>query len=366
MWYQILVFVLFCLAIIDLTVGVSNDAANFLNSAIGSKVASFKTILIIASIGVLAGAVSSEGMMEVARKGIFVPSFFTFDNIMLVFVAVMLTDIILLDFYNSIGLPTSTTVSIVFELLGAGFIIGLLYSYQQGMEVEFAEFINFSTATKIISGIFLSVLVAFSSGALVQFITRLLFTFNLKEGLRRYGAVFGGIAITAITYFLVIKGLKGASFISADIRTFIGENTLTILGISAVVWTILTFIMQRVLALNPLKFIVLAGTFSLAMAFAGNDLVNFIGVTVAGWQSLEAWSASGMAPDLFFMDILGDKAKAPLFMLLGAGVIMVITLWTSKKARNVSQTEVKLARQGDGDERFNSNALSRGIVGVFV
>ena len=366
MWYQILVFVLFCLAIIDLTVGVSNDAANFLNSAIGSKVASFKTILIIASIGVLAGAVSSEGMMEVARKGIFVPSFFTFDNIMLVFVAVMLTDIILLDFYNSIGLPTSTTVSIVFELLGAGFIIGLLYSYQQGMEVEFAEFINFSTATKIISGIFLSVLVAFSSGALVQFITRLLFTFNLKEGLRRYGAVFGGIAITAITYFLVIKGLKGASFISADIRTFIGENTLTILGISAVVWTILTFIMQRVLALNPLKFIVLAGTFSLAMAFAGNDLVNFIGVTVAGWQSLEEWSASGMAPDLFFMDILGDEAKAPLFMLLGAGVIMVITLWTSKKARNVSQTEVKLARQGDGDERFNSNALSRGIVGVFV
>jgi phosphate/sulfate permease len=366
MWYEILVFVLFCLAIIDLTVGVSNDAANFLNSAIGSKVASFNTILIIASIGVLAGAVSSEGMMEVARKGIFVPSFFTFDNIMLVFVAVMLTDIILLDFYNSIGLPTSTTVSIVFELLGAGFIIGLLYSYQQGMEVEFAEFINFSTATKIISGIFLSVLVAFSSGALVQFITRLLFTFNLKEGLRRYGSAFGGIAITAITYFLVIKGLKGASFIGSDTRTYISEHTWTILGVSAVAWTIITFIMQRFLAINPLKFIVLAGTFSLAMAFAGNDLVNFIGVTVAGWQSLEAWSASGMAPDLFFMDILGDKAKAPLFMLLGAGAIMVVTLWTSKKARNVSQTEVKLARQGDGDERFNSNALSRGIVGGFV
>lgn len=245
MWYELLVFLLFCLAIIDLTVGVSNDAANFLNSAIGSKVASFRTILIIASIGVFAGAISSEGMMEVARKGIFVPSFFTFDNIMLVFVAVMLTDIILLDFYNSIGLPTSTTVSIVFELLGAGFIIGLLYSYQQGLEVEFEKFINFSTALKIISGIFLSVIVAFTSGAVVQFITRMLFTFDLKKGLKRYGAIFGGIAITAITYFLVIKGLKNASFISGNIRNYITENTINILGISALFWTVITFVMQR-------------------------------------------------------------------------------------------------------------------------
>ena len=366
MWYELLVFLLFCLAIIDLTVGVSNDAANFLNSAIGSKVASFRTILIIASIGVFAGAISSEGMMEVARKGIFVPSFFTFDNIMLVFVAVMLTDIILLDFYNSIGLPTSTTVSIVFELLGAGFIIGLLYSYQQGLEVEFEKFINFSTALKIISGIFLSVIVAFTSGAVVQFVTRLLFTFDLKKGLKRYGALFGGVAITAITYFLVIKGLKNASFISGDIRSYITENTINILGVSALFWTVITFVMQRFLVVNPLKFIVLAGTFSLAMAFAGNDLVNFIGVTVAGWQSLEAWSISGMEASLFFMDVLDAKAKAPLIMLLGAGGIMVVTLWTSKKARNVSQTEVKLARQGDGEERFNSNALSRGIVGAFV
>lgn len=366
MWYEILVFVLFCLAIIDLTVGVSNDAANFLNSAIGSKVASFKTILIIASIGVIAGAVSSEGMMEVARKGIFVPSFFTFDNIMLVFVAVMLTDIILLDFYNSLGLPTSTTVSIVFELLGAGFIIGLLYSYQQNIEVEFTKFINFSTAIKIISGIFLSVIVAFSTGAVVQFITRLLFTFDLQKGLKKYGAVFSGIAITSITYFLLIKGLKGASFIGADTREYLINHTLEIVGVSAVFWTVMTFVLQRFVAVNPLKFIVLAGTFALAMAFAGNDLVNFIGVTVAGWQSLEAWSASGMAPNAFFMDILGEKAKAPMVMLIGAGTIMVVTLWTSKKARNVSQTEVKLARQGEGDERFSSNALSRGIVGAFV
>lgn len=366
MWYEILVLVLFLLAIIDLTVGVSNDAANFLNSAIGSKVASFNTILIIASIGVIAGAVSSEGMMEVARKGVFIPSFFTFDNIMLIFVAVMLTDIILLDFYNSIGLPTSTTVSIVFELLGAGFIIGLLYSLQQGMDVEFDSFINFSTARKIILGIFLSVLVAFSTGALVQFITRMLFTFDLKEGLRRYGAVFSGIAVTSITYFLLIKGLKGASFVSADMRGWIVENTWTIVGVSIVVWTLLTYLTQRFLAFNPLKFIVLAGTFSLAMAFAGNDLVNFIGVTVAGWQSLQAWSASTLPADSFFMDILGEKARAPIYMLLSAGVIMVITLWTSKKARNVSQTEVKLARQGEGDERFKSNALSRGIVGVFL
>lgn len=366
MWYEVLVVVLFCLAVIDLTVGVSNDAANFLNSAIGSKVASFRTILIIASVGVLAGAVSSEGMMEVARKGVFVPSFFTFDNIMLVFVAVMLTDIILLDFYNRLGLPTSTTVSIVFELLGAGFIIGLLYSYQQNLDAEFSEFINFSTAGKIISGIFLSILVAFSSGALVQFITRLLFTFNLKVGLKKYGAIFGGIAITAITYFLLIKGLKGASFISSETRAFIVEHTDIILISNALFWTLATFIMQRTFALNPLKFIVLAGTFSLAMAFAGNDLVNFIGVTVAGWQSLEAWSLAGVPAESFFMDVLGEKAKAPIVMLLGAGAIMVITLWTSKKARNVSQTEVKLARQGEGEERFNSNALSRGIVGIFV
>lgn len=366
MWYEILVFVLFLLAIIDLTVGVSNDAANFLNSAIGSNVASFRTILIIASIGVIAGAVSSEGMMEVARKGVFIPSFFTFDNIMLIFVAVMLTDIILLDFYNSIGLPTSTTVSIVFELLGSGFIIGLLYSWQQGMEIEFANFINFSTATKIILGIFLSVLVAFSTGAFVQFITRLLFTFDLDRGMKKYGAVFSGIAITAITYFLLIKGLKGASFISTDVRDWIKANTVSIIGVSVVVWSLITFLLSRFLAFNPLKFIVLAGTFSLAMAFAGNDLVNFIGVTVAGFQSLQAWGASTLPADAFFMDILGEKAKAPLYMLMSAGIIMVATLWTSKKARNVSQTEVKLARQGEGEERFKSNALSRGIVGLFL
>ena len=366
MWYEILVFVLFLLAIIDLTVGVSNDAANFLNSAIGSRAASFNTILIIASIGVIAGAVSSEGMMEVARKGVFIPSFFTFDNIMLIFVAVMLTDIILLDFYNSIGLPTSTTVSIVFELLGAGFIIGLLYSWEQDLAVDFEQFINFGTASKIISGIFLSVLIAFSTGAFVQFLTRLLFTFDLEKGLKRYGAIFSGIAITAITYFLLIKGLKGASFISVEVSEWIKINTLQILGVSIMAWTTITYALQKLASFNPLKFIVLAGTFSLAMAFAGNDLVNFIGVTVAGWQSLQAWAASSLAPDLFFMDILEEKAKAPIFMLLSAGIIMVTTLWTSKKARNVSQTEVKLARQGEGDERFKSNALSRGIVGFFI
>ena len=192
------------------------------------------------------------------------------------------------------------------------------------------------------------------------------FTFNLKVGLKKYGAIFGGIAITAITYFLLIKGLKGASFISRETRASIVEHTGIILISNALFWTLATFIMQRTFELNPLKFIVLAGTFSLAMAFAGNDLVNFIGVTVAGWQSLDAWSLAGVPAESFFMDVLGEKAKAPMTMLLGAGAIMVITLWTSKKARNVSQTEVKLARQGEGEERFNSNALSRGIVGVFV
>lgn len=370
MWYEILVFVLFLLAIIDLMVGVSNDAANFLNSAVGSKVASFRTILIIASIGVLAGAISSAGMMEVARKGIFIPGYFTFDAIMLVYVAVMITDIILLDFYNSIGLPTSTTVSIVFELLGAAFIIGLLTTWDRGDKVALENFLNFSTATKIIFGIFLSVLVAFSTGAVVQFITRFLFTFDLEKGLKRYGSVFTGIAVTAITYFLLIKGLKGSSFITDDVKHWINENTLQLISYSVVGWSLISYLAIKAFKINPLRIIVLMGTFSLAMAFAGNDLVNFIGVSVAGWQSLQAWSAehlsTGVAADSYFMHVLSAKTKAPLYMLLAAGIVMVITLWTSKKARNVSQTEVKLARQGDGEERFKSNRLSRIIVGFFI
>lgn len=366
MWYEILVFTLFLLAIIDLTVGVSNDAANFLNSAVGSNVASFRNILIIASAGVLAGAVGSEGMMEVARKGIFNPGFFTYDNIMLVFIAVMITDIILLDFYNSIALPTSTTVSIVFELLGSAFTIGILYSLAEGKDIIFESFLNFSTALKIISGIFLSVLIAFTSGALVQFVTRLLFTFDIKAGMKRYGSIFTGLAITSITYFLIIKGLKGSSVVSDSVRDWIQQNTVTMILVSIPAWTFITYAASKLTSVNPLKVIVLAGTFSLAMAFAGNDLVNFIGVAVAGFESTQAWKGSGVEASGYFMDVLASKAKAPIYMLLAAGVIMIITLWSSKKARNVMQTEVKLARQGDGDERFRSNVLSRSIVGFFI
>ena len=366
MWYEILLFALFLLAVIDLSVGVSNDASNFLNSAIGSKAAKFRTILIVASIGILVGSFSSEGMMEVARKGVFIPSFFTFDNIMLIFVAVMLADIVLMDFYNTIGLPTSTTVSIVFELLGASFMIGLLYSWQQGLEIELDRFINIHAAAKIILGIFVSILLAFTTGAAVQFVTRYLFTFDLERGLKKYGGIFSGLAITAITYFLLIKGLKNATIIPDNAQLWLKRHTPVIVVGSILFWSLMVTMVGKLISFNPLKFIVLAGTFSLAMAFAGNDLVNFIGVAVAGFQSFQAWRVSTLEANEFFMDILGVTTQAPLYMLVVAGVIMVLTLWSSKKARNVSQTEVNLAYQGEGEDRFKPNFLSRGIVHSFL
>ncbi len=361
--YLVLVILLFTLGIIDLVVGVSNDAVNFLNSAIGSKVANFKTILIIASLGILVGATFSSGMMEVARKGIFNPGFFTFEMIMIIFLAVMLTDIILLDIYNSLGLPTSTTVSIVFELLGAAFIVGLIFSGEQEGSINVSEFLNFTRAQQIILGIFGSIAVSFSAGALVQYVTRLIFSFDLERTFKLYGGIFAGLAISFITYFLLVKGAKGSSFLTADQYTWIMDNATIINLVSFVFWTIVTYVIMWTTNFHPLKLVVLLGTFSLAMAFAGNDLVNFIGVAVAGFQSYEAWSLSGMLPSEFYMDSLAAKVPTPTILLLGAGLIMVITLWFSAKAKKVTETEVNLSRQDEGEERFKPNLLSRYIVG---
>lgn len=362
--YLILVYLLFAVACVDLIVGVSNDAVNFLNSAVGSKVASFRTILIIASLGILLGTTFSSGMMEVARKGIFNPEFFTFDKIMILFLAVMLTDIILLDVYNSMGLPTSTTVSIVFELLGAAFAVGMLMSFERGQGFEtLDEFLNYNSALTIIGGIFLSVFISFAVGSTVQYIARLILTFNVDRSLRKYGAIFSGIAITSITYFLIVKGAKGSSLITDQQLDWIVNHTWSIILGSMIFWSIVVQIAMWWKNINPLKAIVLLGTFSLAMAFAGNDLVNFIGVSVAGLMSYQAWVASGIPVEEFTMSVLNEEVATPTFLLVGSGLIMVITLWFSAKAKKVTETEVSLGAQDEGDERFASNSFARLLVG---
>ena len=363
--FIVMVGILILLAIIDLVVGVSNDAVNFLVSAIGSKAASFRTIMIIASLGVLFGATFSSGMMEVARKGIFVPELFSFDKIMIIFLAVMLTDIILLDTFNSLGLPTSTTVSIVFELLGAAVGIGIIVMNQNGESIDhLSEYINTSKAMLIIGGILLSVVVAFSIGAIVQYLSRLLFSFNYEKSYKNYGAIWGSLAITAITYFILIKGLKGSSFAGkgTDIYSWVTTHTLLILAFSMVIWGGVLAVLQFVFKINILKVIVLVGTFALAMAFAGNDLVNFIGVPLAGLSSYKAWAASGANSDEFMMTALSEKVPTAIEYLLLAGAIMVITLWLSKKAKAVTKTSLDLSRQETGHERFESTGVARALV----
>ncbi len=361
--YLILVIVLVVLAISDLIVGVSNDAVNFLNSAIGSKVAPLRTIMIIAALGIIVGATFSSGMMEVARKGIFHPQHFYFSEIMIIFLAVMITDVILLDTFNTYGMPTSTTVSIVFELLGAAVAISIVKRYTDVNALEINEYINSAKALAIISGILLSVVISFTVGAIVQYIARLLFSFNYKKNLKYFGAIWGGIAITAITYFILIKGAKGASFMSDETKDFIKHNSMAIIGFSLVGWTVLLQILTWITKLNVLKFIVFIGTFALAMAFAGNDLVNFIGVPLAGYESFNSFIANpGAEPDTFLMADLVGKVKTPTLFLLIAGLIMVVTLWTSKKAKSVTKTEINLARQDAGYERFGSSALARSMV----
>jgi len=361
--YILMLIALAVLAMVDLVVGVSNDAVNFLNSAIGSKAIAIRNIMIIASIGVFFGAITSSGMMEVARKGIFNPGMFMFQDIMFIFMAVMITDILLLDVFNTLGMPTSTTVSIVFELLGAAVAISLIKISQNDAESISAiwNYINYEKASLIIFGILLSVVVAFSVGALVQFVSRLIYSFNFEKRPSYINALFGGFAITAITYFIIIKGMKGTPYYK-DVKYLIEDNTLSIIAGSFLLWTIISQVFIKLFNLNVLKLIIGIGTFSLAMAFSGNDLVNFIGVPIAAWNSYEAWSVSGVEANAFSMEILAKKVPSNIWLLLIAGGVMVITLWTSSKARNVIKTGIDLSRQGEGHEKFQPNPLSRLVV----
>ncbi len=412
--YILMIVALAILAIADLVVGVSNDAVNFLNSAIGSKAISFRTIMIVASIGIAAGAIFSSGLMEVARKGIFVPGEFYFDEIMIIFMAVMITDILLLDFFNTLGMPTSTTVSIVFELLGAAVCVALIkIAADSSLSLaDLGDYINTKKAGEIITGILLSVIVAFSIGAIVQYISRLLLSFNFENKAKWMGALFGGVALTAILYFIFIKGIKGTNYaelivdtlsndtnlgfldwanlhfdssyeslkeliaakgdkynfdaekgtISRTLRTFLETNVLVIVTSGFALLSLMSYGVMSIFKINIYKLIIIVGTFALALAFAGNDLVNFIGVPIAAYKSYLDWNASGVAANEFLMSSLSRKAETPTLILLFAGLIMVLTLWFSAKARNVVKTSIDLSRQGDGEEKFRPNFLSRGVV----
>jgi phosphate/sulfate permease len=363
--YLFMMIALTILAVLDIVVGVSNDAINFLNSAIGSKVISLRTIMIVASVGIFIGAVFSSGMMEVARKGIFNPREFYFDEIMVIFMAVIITDILLLDFFNTLGLPTSTTVSIVFNLLGASVIMSIFKIIESESQTlaDIGTYINTEKAITIISGILLSVLIAFSVGAFVQWISRLIFTFQFEKKIKNFGALFGGIALTSITYFIFIKGLKGTPYYK-DMAGFLKNNELILVLVSFLIFTVFSYIFQKVSQKSILIIIILVGTFGLALAFAGNDLVNFIGVSMAAYHSYEAWSVSGIDPSLFSMESLDKKVPAEPILLFIAGGIMVVTLWFSKKAKTVAETEIGLSRQHDTHEKFKPNLFSRSIVNI--
>ncbi len=369
--YFLMIIALAVLAIADLVVGVSNDAVNFLNSAIGSKAISFRTIMIVASLGIAFGAIFSSGMMEVARKGIFNPGEFYFDEIMFIFMAVMITDILLLDFFNTLGMPTSTTVSIVFELLGAAVAMSLIkIGADNGNFADVVNYINTTKAGEIIFGILLSVFVAFSIGALVQWISRLLLSYHYERKAKWVGALFGGVALSAITYFILMKGIKGTAFAKESfdliggitIKDFLEDQWVGIAGVNFVIWSVLSYILMNVAKVNIYKLIIGVGTFALALAFAGNDLVNFIGVPIAAWQSYEAWMASGAAASDFSMEILAAKVPTPNLLLFAAGIIMVVTLWFSSKAKAVVKTSLDLSSQEETKERFQPNFLSRGFV----
>ena len=353
---------LFVLAIFDLMVGVSNDAVNFLQSAIGAKVAKFKTILTIAAIGIFTGAAMSNGMMEVARNGVFHPSFFSFQDVMFIFLAVMASDIVLLDIFNTLGMPTSTTVSMVFELLGGTFALALM-KVAGDPSLHVADLMNTSKALTMIMAIFVSVAIAFVVGAFVQYISRTLFTFVYRNNSLKWKiGIFGGLAFTAIIYFMLIKGLGNVSFISDAAHEWINTHSWTICGICFVVTAVLSQVLFT-LKVNVFKILVLTGTFALAMAFAGNDLVNFIGVPLAGYSSFQDYSANaGGDAAGYMMDSLNGPAHTPVLFLIAAGLIMVISLATSKKAFNVVKTSVDLARQDAGDEMFGSSKMARVLV----
>lgn len=361
--YLGIVIFLFMLAIFDLMVGVSNDAVNFMNSAVGAKVAKFKTIIIVAAVGVFAGAAMSNGMMDIARHGIFQPENFSFYEIMCILLAVMVTDVILLDIFNTMGLPTSTTVSLVFELLGGTFILALLKLAADETGLTLGDLMNTEKALSVIMGIFLSVAIAFIAGTFVQYISRLIFSFNYKKNLSWTIGIFGGIAITSLSYFTLIKGLKSAPFITPEFMGWIDANTGMLVAGCFVFFTILMQVLHW-LKVNVFKIIVLLGTFSLALAFAGNDLVNFIGVPLAGYSAYTDYVANsnGAGVDGFMMESLMSSAKTPLIFLIASGIIMVYALATSKKAKNVIKTSVDLARQEEGEEMFGSSGLARSIV----
>lgn len=361
-FYLILVLFLFVLAVFDLVVGVSNDAVNFLNSAIGSKAASFKVIMVIAAIGVFAGASLSNGMMDIARHGIYQPQYFYFSEIMCILVAVMLTDVVLLDIFNSLGMPTSTTVSMVFELLG-GTVAYALIKTVSDPDLSWVDLMNTDKALTVILGIFLSVAIAFFFGVLVQYISRVIFSFNYRRTAKYFIGIFGGLAATSIVYFMLIKGLKGSNLEGTEFVKFVRVNTDMIVLGCMVGFTILMQILHM-LKVNVFKVIILMGTFALAMAFAGNDLVNFIGVPLAGYSSYMDLMAQGgtTTPDTFLMTSLLEPAKTPWYFLIGSGIVMVIALMTSKKAHNVVKTSLDLSRQSDGDENFGTSPVARVLV----
>lgn len=360
--FLVIVVILFTLAIFDLYVGVSNDAVNFLNSAVGSKAAKFKTLMIVASIGIFVGAAMSNGMMDIARHGIFQPEHYYATELMYLFVAVMITDVILLDAFNSFGMPTSTTVSMVFELLG-GSVALAMFKMHDDPSLTLGMLLNTEKALSVIIGIFVSVAIAFFFGTLVQYLARLFFSFNYKKNLKWKIGIYGGIAITAIVYFMLIKGVKDASYMTEGFRTWIHENTMIVVGCCFVFFTILMQILHF-LKVNVFKVIVLTGTLSLALAFAGNDLVNFIGVPLAGYSTYNDYmdKGNGVGFDNFLMDSLNGPADTPVIFLIASGAIMVFALITSKKAHRVTQTEVNLGKQDEGSEMFGSSPIARTIV----
>ena len=357
---------LFLLATFDLIVGVSNDAVNFLNSAFSSRAARLRTIMIVASIGVGIGAIFSNGMMEIAKKGIFNPEMFYFEELMVIFAAVMLADIVLLDFFNTMGLPTSTTISIVFELLGASVGVAFVKELKNKDRLlhvidGIREYINTDKVGIVILAIFVSVFIAFVVGSFVQFITRIIFTFDFERRMRYFSGIVGGIALTALSYFLVIKGLSGLSFMHKEQLDWISQHTGLLLG----GFFIAFFLLGQLLywcKISIWRVVILSGTFALAMAFAGNDLVNFIGVPVAAWDSFQLWEAAGTPVQSMTMEGLRENVQTPQIFLLIAGALMILTIWFSKKTLNVMQTEMKLSQQGGGKERFEATGLSRGIV----
>ena len=352
------------LAVFDLLVGVSNDAVNFMNSAVGAKVARYRTIIIVAAVGVFAGAILSNGMMDIARHGIFQPSNFSFYEIMCILLAVMVTDVVLLDVFNTLGLPTSTTVSMVFELLGGTFILAILkiIGDETGL-LSLGDMMNTEKALSVIMGIFLSVAIAFIAGTLVQYISRIIFSFNYKKRLSWTIGIFGGISVTSLSYFVLIKGLKSAPFMSAESLAWIDQNTTLLVAGCFIFFTLLMQILHWC-KVNVFRIIVLLGTFALALAFAGNDLVNFIGVPLAGFSAYTDYVANSNGAGIhdFMMSSLMSSAKTPAIFLFASGIIMVYALATSKKAKNVIKTSVDLARQEEGDEMFGSSALARTIV----